>query len=137
MHKEPKEPSEKIRILPYNPDLVPLAKKLRKARNLPEVLVWLQLNKQQLTGYNIHRQKIIGNYIVDFYCPACDVVIEIDGDSHNEKEEYDAMRDVYLNGLGLHVIHIKAKDVLERLPNVMKYLRDHVYLRPKKTEGTP
>jgi len=128
----PKNPRE--RKLPFNLDLVPLANKLRKSKNLSEVLFWLQVNNKQFYGYNFHRQKPIGNYIVDFYCPACDVVIEIDGDSHNQNEDYDAERDKYLNGLGLKVIHIPVRDVLERLPEVMLSLRAHPAFRPLITQ---
>ena len=75
------------------------------------------------------RQKIIGNYIVDFYCPDCDTVIEIDGISHNEKGDYDKIRDEYLEGLGLTVIHIYARDVLHHLNEVMVMQYDHPALR--------
>ncbi|MDX1671590.1 MAG: DUF559 domain-containing protein, partial [Balneolaceae bacterium] len=58
----------KNKVLPYNPKLVPLARSLRKNSTLAEVLLWQKLNKKQL-GVDFHRQKPIGNYIVDFYCP--------------------------------------------------------------------
>jgi len=121
----------KGRELPYNPELIPYAKALRKARNFPEVLLWLQLKKKQINGFDFDRQKMIGNYIVDFYCPACNVVIEIDGASHNQKEEYDEKRDEFLMDLGLVVIHITAGDILSRLNAVLERLRDHSALRER------
>ena len=60
----------------------------------------------RINGLDFDRQKIIGNYIVDFYCAQSQVVIEIDGGSHDENPDYDSLRDAYLSGLGLTVIHI-------------------------------
>jgi len=111
--------------LPFNPKLRERAKELRKSKNLSEVLMWRQLNKQKFKGYDFDRQKIIGNFIVDFYCVDCRVVIEIDGNSHDEKKEYDCERDFFLRGLGLTVIHITAGDVINRLNDVMLTLHNH------------
>lgn len=115
--------------LPYNPKLKDRAKALRKAGNLSEVLFWQHVHKRKFKGYDFDRQKIIGNYIVDFYCVNCQVVIEIDGDSHDDKEEYDAARDDYLTSLGLTVIHITAKEVLQNLEGVMRWLYEHPALK--------
>jgi len=111
--------------LPYNPKLKQRAKKLRKAGNLAEVLLWKQLKHKQFKGLDFDRQKIIGNYIVDFYCANCNVVIEVDGGSHNEKQEYDAKRDQFLENLGLTMIHISDLDVKEQMQATMRYLHDH------------
>jgi len=116
-------------MLPYNPKLRERAKELRKAGNLSEVLLWKQINKGKFKGCDFDRQKIIGNYIVDFYCANCNVVIEIDGRSHKNKVEYDDERDSFLKGLGLTVIHILSDDVLNRLDDVMAMLHDHPALR--------
>jgi len=58
--------------LDFNPHLRERARALRKAENLPEVLFWMQVNKGQFYGLDFDRQKVIGNYIVDFYCKALD-----------------------------------------------------------------
>jgi type I site-specific restriction-modification system R (restriction) subunit/very-short-patch-repair endonuclease len=118
--------------LPYNPKLKERARELRKAGNLPEVLFWQQVHKGKFKGFDFDRQKIIGNYIVDFYCGNCQTVIEIDGSSHDEKQEYDAERDAYLESLGLTVIRIPAKDILNYLDETMQWLFDHPAL-----SGTP
>ena len=111
--------------LPFNQKLRERAKELRKAGNLSEVLFWQQVHNKKFKGYDFDRQKIIGNYIVDFFCTDCGVVIEIDGSSHNEKVEYDLERDAFLVGLGLTVLHIAAKDVLQNIKGVMEMLRNH------------
>ncbi len=118
--------------LPYNPKLKERARALRQAGNLSEVLFWNQVKNKQFKGYDFDRQKIIGNYIVDFYCCNCNVVIEIDGSSHDDKQEYDAERDAYLKSLGLIVIHIPVVDILKNLEITMQWLYDHPALK-----GTP
>lgn len=111
--------------LPYNPKLKERARKLRQAGNLSEVLFWNQVKNKQFKGFDFDRQKIIGNYIVDFYCSNCQVVIEIDGSSHDDKEEYDSKRDTYLESLDLTIIHIRVEDVLKNLDVTMRLLMNH------------
>jgi len=121
--------------LPYNPKLRDRAKELRKAGNLSEVLIWREISKKKFKGYDFDRRKIIGNFIVDFYCVDCNVVIEVDGSSHANKEEYDRERDAFLEGLGIMVIHIMATDVLDSLSDVMLMLHDHPALRAPLPRG--
>ena len=61
----------------------------------------------------IYRQKILGKYIVDFYCPKAKLVIEIDGGHHYHKEnmQHDKIRTEYLEGFGLRIIRISNSDV--------------------------
>jgi Fic family protein/very-short-patch-repair endonuclease len=115
--------------LPYNPALKDKAKALRKAGILHEALLWLELKSNKLNGLDFDRQKIIGNYIVDFYCAEKSVVIEVDGSSHDGKQAQDAKRDAYLNDLGLTVIRVLAKDVLQNMDGVVVFLRNHPALR--------
>ncbi len=120
---------EAFMSLPYNPKLREHARRLRKAGNLAEVLFWQQVHKGLFKGYDFDRQKIIGDYIVDFFCASCGVVIEIDGSSHDGKMEYDAERDACLQGLGLTIIHIAARDILRNMEDVMVMLHNHPALR--------
>lgn len=126
--------------LPYNPALKERASKLRKAGNLSEVLFWNEVKNKQIKGYDFDRQKIIGNYIVDFYCANCNVVIEIDGSSHDDKVEYDAKRDEFLESLGLTVIHIAVDDVMKNMSGVKEKLLNHPTLKgitPKAENFAP
>jgi very-short-patch-repair endonuclease len=118
--------------LPFNPALKERAKSLRQAGNLSEVLFWNEVKNKQFKGFDFDRQKIIGNYIVDFYCTNCNVVIEIDGKSHDDKVEYDAARDEFLRSLKLTVIHIPVIKVFKNIRGVMAMLYDHPALT-----GTP
>ena len=113
------------RTLPYNQSLKERAKELRKAGSLPEALLWKEIKNKQLNGLDFDRQKVIGNYIVDFFCASKFLVIEIDDKTHDFKEEYDKARDDYLKSLNLTVIHITAKDVLENPHAVYTWLSNH------------
>lgn len=103
---------------------------MRRAGNLSEVLLWNQLKKGQFKGLDFDRQKIIGNYIVDFYCAEKNAVIEVDGSSHDDKADYDAQRDAYLSGLGLSVIHILDKDVKQNIGGVIDFLMQQLFPVP-------
>ena len=110
--------------LPKNKSLVKRARELRKNSTLSEVLFWNEVKNKQLNGLDFDRQTIIGNYIVDFFCPQLDVVIEIDGCSHANKQEYDSERDRYLRSLGLHVLHVYDTDVKRDIEGVMRIVID-------------
>lgn len=128
----------KMTKLPYNPKLKQRARELRKAGNLSEVLFWNMVKSKKFLDLNFRRKKIIGNYIVDFYCPAYRLVIEIDGSSHNDKKEYDSIRNEYLNSLDLMVIHILDKDIKTNLEGVMLWLEEFVSRLPRQsTTVTP
>ena len=75
----------------YNPKLKQLARNLRNNSTLSEVLLWNELKGKLFEGYQFMRQKPIGEFIVDFYCPKLKLVIEIDGESHgsNKNQERD------------------------------------------------
>jgi len=112
--------------LPYNPNLKQRAKELRQARNLPEVLFWMQVTKGGFHKLDFDRQRVIGNYIVDFYIKKLGLVIEIDGSSHIGKEEYDAAREEYLISLGLKVYRIQVRDIMKRMNEVLLGLENYI-----------
>ena len=111
--------------LPFNPKLKERARELRKAGMLHETLLWTQLKKKNFKGLDFDRQKIIGNYIVDFFCAEKHLVIEADGASHQDNEEHDKQRDDFLENLGITIIRISAKDILNNIEGVMELLRNH------------
>jgi len=119
--------TKQYRSLPYNSKLKQRARQLRRVGNLSEVLLWNQLKKGQFNGLDFDRQKIIGHYIVDFYCAEKNVVIEVDGNSHDNKAEHDAERDAFLSGLGLQVIHILDNDVKQNLAQVMVFITQQLF----------
>jgi very-short-patch-repair endonuclease len=87
------------------------ARRLRKQMSLPEVLLWRLLRK---ASPPFRRQHPIGSYVVDFYCPAAKLVIEVDGFAHvtGDRPQRDAARDAWLRRQGLSIVRLAAADVL-------------------------
>ena len=112
--------------LPYNPNLKLRARELHKAGVLSEVLFWLVVHQGHFWGIDFDRQRVIGNYVVDFYVKSLSLVVEIDGSSHKGKEEYDKERQTYLESFGLKVFRIKDYRVKSDLDAVMKELGDFI-----------
>ena len=115
-----------IENLPYNIKLKTRSRALRKAGVLSEVIFWLQVHKGIFWKIDFDRQRIIGNYIVDFYVITLGLVIEIDGSSHDNKEQYDQKREEYLLSLGLKVYRISDLRIKHDLNNVMKELEQYI-----------
>jgi len=106
------------RNLLYNNKLKDRARELRKQQTPAEKKLWYQHLK--ISKYRFLRQKPIGNYIADFYCPVLKLVIEIDGDTHYTEEaiKYDDERTAYLEGLGITVLRVTNDDVYNNFNEV-------------------
>ena len=115
--------------LDYNPDNKPYAQKLRREMTREEAKLWYRY----LRGYGIRfrRQKQFGNYIVDFYCSAAMLVVELDGSQHYEPEAVlaDAKRTQYLEELGLKVLRFSNADVNQRFEGVCEMIDQAVNAR--------
>ena len=96
------------------------AKELRKAGNLAEALLWNKLKNKQMLGLDFDRQMPLGGYYVDFFCDKAKLIIEIDGDSHSNKIEYDQARDNYMKASGLKILRISDKSVLYHIDDVLE-----------------
>ncbi len=109
-------------MLPYNKKLKPLSGSLRNNMTDAERMLWSKIRRKQLKGYQFYRQKIIGNYIADFYCPELKLVIEVDGGQHYSAEgmENDSIRDAYMTGAGITVIRFSDRDVLKNYEAVLE-----------------
>ena len=101
-------------MLSYNKSLKQISRNLRRNMTDAETLLWSKLRGKQLKGYQFYRQKIIGNYIVDFYCPKSKLVIEVDGGQHYSAEgkEKDKRRDDYMTREGITVLRFSDREVL-------------------------
>lgn len=108
---------------PYKPVLTTLARSNRNRQTSAEEIIWQQLlRKRQLNGYKFLRQKPIHGYIVDFYCSALQLVIEIDGDIHREQLEYDDERTRILQAHGLSVLRFSNEMVLRDIGSIRRRL---------------
>ena len=114
----------KNKILPYNPILKDLAKKLRQQGVLSEVLLWKKIKNKSL-GVEFHRQVPIDNYIVDFYCHELMLAIEVDGNSHlnTETQINDVNRQETLERLGVIFIRFSDLDIKKKMNDVIRCLQ--------------
>ena len=122
-------------MLPYAPRLKRLARGLRNRSTLAEVLLWNKLKRRQLRGYQFLRQKPIDVFIVDFYCPALHLVIEVDGSSHLTKTDADQQRQRLLETQGLHFLRISDAEVKQNIDTVVRRISceiDHLELALKQ-----
>jgi very-short-patch-repair endonuclease len=119
-------------MLPFKKELKPLARNLRSNMTDAEQLIWSKIRKKQICDVQFYRQKNIGNYIVDFYCPKGKLVIEIDGGQHYEKERMkkDRERDDYLQGLGLNIMRFSDIDVLKNINGVLERIHEYLKISP-------
>lgn len=104
-----------------NPRLKAFARRMRKEPALTEQRLWRLLRGRRITAFKFRRQHWFGPYIADFYCPAANLVIELDGDSHaaDGAAEADRERQTYLESLGLTVLRFWNAEVYENEDGVL------------------
>lgn len=109
-------------MLRYDKHLKEYSRRLRKEMTAAEKLLWSKLRGKQLKGFQVYRQKPIGRFVVDFYCPKANLVIELDGGQHysDEMRTRDGLRDGYLERLGLRVLRFSDREVFEELTAVLE-----------------
>jgi very-short-patch-repair endonuclease len=114
------------KFIPYNNKLNSKAKELRSNMTVAEKKLWFEY----LRGceYQFVRQKVIGNYILDFYCQKLKLGIEIDGETHlgSKNKEYDENRTIELEKLGIKILRFWNDDVLYGLGEVEKIIENEI-----------
>lgn len=117
----------------YNRKLVSNARTLRKNMTKEERHLWYDFLKDY--PVMVHRQKVIGNYIVDFYIAEAKLVIELDGSQHFEEENKaaDTQRDLYLKQQGLTVLRIPNNAISENFSGVCEHIDRLVQLANKRS----
>ena len=120
---------------PYNKKLKLPSRDLRSNMTDAEQCLWQRLRRKQILGLQFYRQKPILNFIVDFYCPAANLVIECDGGQHYTVEglEVDRARDQALAQLGLTVLRFDNKQVLTEIDGVV----EQIYLIARQKSESP
>jgi len=115
----------KYKIIPYNQNLKPLARILRRNGTMAEALLWIEIKNRSL-GYEFHRQVPILNFIVDFYCHELKLAIEIDGSSHDHKYEKDRSRQSDLEALGVVFARFEEIEVRKNMGNVLRVIEHDI-----------
>lgn len=113
----------KRKCIPYNLALKLLARKLRNNSTKSEIFLWNYLKGKQILGYDFHRQKPIGNYIVDFFCSDLLLAIEIDGESHYGNEVKDAKRQKEIEKFGVRFLRFDESEIYYNLDKVIKVIK--------------
>ena len=101
-------------------------KELRNNLTPAEAALWKALQRGQLDGRKFRRQHSFGKYILDFYCPAEKLAVELDGRHHFSDAgfEVDSGRTAFLNSLGIRVLRFENKVVFEQLDGVLEEIRN-------------
>ncbi len=110
------------------------ARILRKNMTIPEKLLWEKLKGKQLCGLRFRRQHPIDMFIADFYCHKVRLVIEIDGDIHNQREEYDDGRSAEMEKFDIKTIRFKNNEVENDIEKVVTDIKSIVI---KRLESPP
>jgi very-short-patch-repair endonuclease len=105
-----------------NPENLRRAKEMRQNMTPAEKKLWQRLRAGRLEGFHFRRQQIIDGYIIDFYCHAAGLVVEVDGDIHLEQQEYDRERDKHLSARGLRVLRFYNTDVNKDIEAVLEVI---------------
>jgi len=98
------------------------ARHLRYHLTPAEARLWNALQKRQLAGLKFRCQHPVGRFIVDFYCPSCKLVIEVDGDIHIQQTTYDEARTEQLQSFGYRVLRFTNEEVLSDLQTALGHI---------------
>ena len=115
-------------MLMYDKRLKERSQQLRKNMTAAETFLWSKIRMKQAKGHWFYRQKPVGEYIADFYCPKAKLVVEVDGGQHSSDEivEYDKLRNEYMAGLGLRIIRFTNMEVLTNIKGVIEVIERNI-----------
>jgi very-short-patch-repair endonuclease len=108
----------------------PLARQMRTAQTPAEEMLWQHIRRKQIGGFRFRRQHPIDRFIVDFYCPEARLIIEVDGAIHDYTQAEDAIRQEFLESLGLRVVRFTNGEVFQQLNGVLEAISDALQPRP-------
>ena len=97
-------------------------RQLRNNAPTAESVVWTRLSKKQVHGFKFRRQYGVGPYVIDFYCPALNLAVEIDGDSHfvADANGNDERRQAFIESFGIRFLRFTNDQVYRELDNVLE-----------------
>lgn len=105
--------SKVTRIQNVQSDKHALAKRLRREMTPAERILWKVLRRNAIDGFHFRRQQVIEGYVVDFYCDAARLAVELDGGVHGERWKYDESRDRAISRTGVRVLRISNDAMLD------------------------
>ena len=102
------------------------ARDLRRNQTIYEAMLWKLIRNRQLDGFKFRRQMPIGPYFADFACPAARLIVELDGNSHDDRQDRDANREVGLNEIGWTTLRLRNVDVRDHPGDVWDEIEKHM-----------
>ena len=104
------------------------AKALRRAMSLPEVLLWKAIKGRRVDGLHFRKQHPVGPYVLDFYCDAAKLAIEVDGSSHGfgDRPERDERRDAWLAAQGIATLRLPAALILRDVDDTVRTIQGYL-----------
>ncbi|MEO0376738.1 MAG: endonuclease domain-containing protein [Cyanobacteria bacterium P01_A01_bin.17] len=111
------------RIRGTTPNIDQAARQLRRQLTPAEATLWKALRNRRLGDLRFRRQHPIGNFIVDFCCPAKKLIIEVDGEIHQQQQDYGEARTEHLERFGYRVIRFSNEAVENNLQNALEAIR--------------
>lgn len=98
------------------------AAKMRWNPTPAEAALWEALRGRRVAGLRFRRQHPVGQFVLDFYCPAKKLVVEVDGAVHDDQADYDAARTAQIEAHGYHVLRFRNEQVLADLQSVLEQI---------------
>ncbi len=120
-------------MLPYNKQLEPYSREQRKNMTDAEKLLWSKIRMKQLNKCQFYRQRIVGDYIVDFFCPRAKLIIEVnDSQVYSDKmAKADRIKDRYMENCGFTVLRFTDTEVLTNTAGVTEKILEKMKAREK------
>jgi len=100
-----------------------LCRQLRREQTPPERLFWELVRDRRWAGLKFRRQHPLGRFVLDFYCPALQLAVELDGDVHGDQRERDQERDLLILDRGIRVVRVRNGDLLRDPEGVLAAIR--------------
>ena len=123
----PHTPGDKMNRDLKTPDyVIQLARDMRNNMTDAEKMLWSRLRKKQVCGLKFRSQHPVHRYILDFYCNEKLLAIELNGEIHKKKYEYDDFRDDFMCSLGIKTLRFSNQEVLYDIDAVIKKIKNEV-----------
>ena len=124
----------------FQPRNTTRARELRNAATPAERTLWRCLSGRKIGGWKFSRQMPVGPYFADFLCRKAQLIVELDGYSHDMRQAYDERRDLWLTEYGYRVLRFTNRDVMTNIEGVVFEIERSLALRPtpnpsRKREG--
>ena len=130
-------PKDSPRIRGTTQQTIEATRHLQQYLTPAETQLWNALRGRQLAGLKFRCQHPIGRFIVDFCCPSCKLIIEVDGEIHQQQQAYDEARTEQLETFGYQVLRFTNQQVLNDLQTVLAQIHQASQTHPQRIKAPP